>query len=363
MTVYFRPCGDLTKAPKPRSECDLALYAFLEERTGLSINVDQDNTVDYEDWMEPAKMLEAAIKSDLAILILPRAELRSAVANPIANIEGQACRDMLIGRQLASDPHNMKYFDLGWPVANNCMANHYPELKSFRDNAGRKVRLADMPGEPNPATRHSTFQNMPSSTALGFAMAQFAEEECFIKQVYPAKKLPLIKITPEEDIRENESLFFDEVGFHFSRFEGDRASLLVQEKVTMTHETRFFIVGTKVACGAACIEANTPQVNNIGSYLLPNFETQRNSGVQQTDFMARMILHDFAISMAYQISQEAPQMRNYVLDLALGCDQKPLIIELNPIAQSGLYGVSAELLFDAIFREAKKQPHQKGAHP
>ena len=29
MTVYFRPCGDITAAPAPRSQDDVDLYDYL----------------------------------------------------------------------------------------------------------------------------------------------------------------------------------------------------------------------------------------------------------------------------------------------------------------------------------------------
>jgi hypothetical protein len=363
MTAYFRPCGDLTKAPTPRSTDDRDLYLELSQLTGLVIEVDP--SVDYEDWMEPACMLREALELRLEVMILPPLQLRRAVMNPIALIPGVSCRDILIGRQLKSDPMEFQYFDLGWPAAGEQKANHYAELETFFARSGRRMQLADMPGDRASAgDRKAVFGRGTSAKTLGAAMADLAPGPVMIKQVYPGKSLPLLSYTLEEgfEASDGERMFFDDVGFHFARYEGDPAALLVQERVTMTHETRFFVIGGKVISGAACIEHHTPQQTPYHDDVLPPvWEIARNSGqMDERDLGSRKStareMWSFAWDVAAQIAAEAPDLTAYTLDVALGADDRPLVIELNPAAMSGIYANNATKLMHAIHDLAEQTP-------
>ncbi len=362
MTVYFRSCGALDEAPTPRSEKDRDLYRYITQRTGIEISIDA--SVDYEDWMEPVCLLEATLRLGLKIKILPAIDLRRAVLKPIATIEGKPCRDMLIGRQLRSDPMNFMYFDFGWPSKSGELANHYSELASFRRNAGRKLRLADMPGDREGAgDRKVVFPGGANSTPLGEAMLDFANGECIVKQVYPGKSLPLCTYEVGADTTEQdaEQMFFDDVGFHFARFEGDPAALLVQERVQMQHETRFFVINGKVVTAAACIEAHTPQQNR-GDLFDLTFEVDRNKGdIIQSRPIGKK-LWNFAKKVVQEIGEEAPEMQHYVIDLATGADGDPLVIELNPAAQSGLYAVHTKSMMQAIVEAAEAEPSRAPAY-
>jgi hypothetical protein len=368
MTVFFRPCGDITKAPTPRGENDTALYNDLMAATGLTIEIDP--SVDYEDWMEPACVLDQAIQSGLETHILPATQLRRAVMNPIVKIAGETCRDILVGRQLKSDPQELQYFDLGWPAACDTMANHYAELETFHRHAGRKLALANMPGDPEGCgDRTVVFGEGLNSTALGDAMASVSPGAVIVKQVYPGKSLPLLTYDLDEAFKpaDGDGLFFEDIGFHFARFEGDPAALLVQEKITMTHETRFFVIGGKVISGAACIENHTPQQTPYHDDVLPpHWEITRNSGEMDTrEHMDRkrtaLAMWNFVHDVCTEIAEEAPELHSYVIDVALGADGKPLVIELNPVASSGIYANNIGYIFDAIVEYAKVAPARKVA--
>lgn len=356
MTVYFRPCGDLECAPEPRSDADRAFYARLSAATGMEIHIDP--SVDYEDWMEPACMLEAAVSAGVEVAILPRKALKQAMAEAVIINRGAACPDMLIGRQLSADPYALSSLGFAWPHACNDRANAYAKLEAFTAHAGRKVQLAHMPGDAEMAGPQSApFGKDWGTTTLGEAMLGFAGQDCLIKQVYPAKSMPIITLQAEAHMtpQEAESLFFEEMGFHFARFEGDRDALLVQEIVPMTHETRFFVVDGTVVTGAACIEAHTPRQSPGNGCVLPDlFEVKRNRGEMRRDPEAAEVLLAFAQGVADRIAAETPDLPHYVLDCALGADRKPLVIELNPIAQSGLYAIDASRLFNAILETAER---------
>ena len=365
MTILFRPYGDIAVAPLPRTDADTALVARIAAALGIAIA--QEDEVDYEDWMEPACMLAAALDLGLEIKILPRLPLRQAVSEPLFHIPGQACRDILIGRQHRQDPYEIHHLDLGWPAANSNLANHYGEMASFHRHAGRKLRLADMPGDAEHAAgRRPVFALGATSQSLGAAMRALAPGAVMVKQVYPAKELPLLSYDLDSEITEDDCkrLFIDAVGFHFARFEGDPSSLLVQEKITMTHETRFFVIDGKVVTGAACIEHHTPQQNpDPDQRLNPIWEIRRNKGEMDTRCItARQttaeLMLAFADRVAQEIAEEAPALRAYTLDVALGADGTPLIIELNPADNAGLYGISAQAYLRAILAYAQSVPHR-----
>lgn len=368
MTVFFRPCGNITKAPTPRGERDEALYEDLMKMTGITIEVDA--SVDYEDWMEPACMLQEALVNGLETKILPQTNLRRAVMNPIVEVAGKPCRDMLIGRQLKSDQQEMAYFDLGWPAACDLMANHYAELETFHRHAGRKIALADMPGDPNVCgDRKTVFRKGLSSTSLGDAMSSVSPGPVMVKQVYPGKILPILTYELGDDFTpdKGKGLFLDDVGFHFARYEGDPASLLVQEKIVMTHETRFFVIDGKPTSGAACIESNTPQQTpHHDDVLPPIWEIERNSGNMddrrlRDRNLTALHMWNFVHDVCAEIAEEAPELTCYVIDIALGADNMPLVIELNPAASSGIYANNSIKIFEAIMKHSVIEPLRETA--
>lgn len=355
MSVLFRPCGDILVGPAPRGQADIDLMALISAQLGQPVTIDDE--VDYEDWMEPAAMLGAALRAELAVTILSDLPLARAIANPAHVIPGHACRDFLIGRLRNTDTMGLvdSMMDLGWPGPGGDRVNHYAELESFSRNAGRQTRLADMPGEASPDL-------VGPGSKLGDGLLAFAGSDCLVKQVWPAKSMPLVTLHPAVGMTadEAEGLFFNEVGFHIMRFEGDRNSLLVQERVTMTHETRFFVIDGALVTGAACIEANTPQ-QNPGMLMGSQFEVVRNSGELVTSEAIADQLWSFADRMVREIAEEAPALRHYVIDLALGADGNPLVIELNPAFQAGLYGINADALFSAIHDAAQAAPSRRRA--
>jgi hypothetical protein len=66
----------------------------------------------------------------------------------------------------------------------------------------------------------------------------------------------------------------------------------------------------------------------------------------------------YAWNVCAQIQQEAPELDAYTLDIALNTQGEPVVIELNPAANSGLYASNAINLFDAIYNYAQSAPHR-----
>jgi hypothetical protein len=355
MTVFFRPYGDMRHAPAPRNEIDKLYYCWLSEETGIDVEHDPYYKVDYEDWMEPMRMLEASIRLGLEIHILPRKPLHEAIQDPIAVILGKPSPHMLIGRRVVGDAMEATAMDFAWPDPKAEVAMHYAEMKTFQAHAGRRTQVCDMPGEK---CLRSAFSESVSADAIdvGEAMAAHSGAQCIVKQVIPIKMIPNMTF----DIPKNASPLYCEhmlaskLGYHIARMEGQRDALLVQEFVPdMTHETRFFVIGHHIATAAACIESDTPRPQ-IGpsAVLAPRFEVVRNSGDIVTDqaLPDRMMAEATRIVAAF--ADEVPEMRSYVLDLCLmGGDVK--IVELNPIADAGLYGIDTVRLMMNVLVEAR----------
>lgn len=328
---------------------------------GWEVSSEHDEYVDYEDWMEPACMFEQALRSGLAINVIDWVDtLEFGVQQPILRIDGAPCRDFILAGHKSGDALSRKYVDLGWPSMRGHAAQFYGETSTFVKNAGRDVYLADMVGETFGDPRPNYWAGMRgeaapvASIALGDAMQKFAGSQCYVKQLYPAKSLPVhsFDVPKDASAKDAEGLFVDYCGMHFARFEGERGCMSVQQAKIMTHETRFFVLDGEIVCGAACIESDTPQMSD-GTLLAPRFEIKRNSGEIVTDEPAAQILLDAARRISQEFSEECPDLKAYVLDLALDETRSPLMIELNPAAQSGLYGIDAPRLFQAIHRFAE----------
>ena len=347
MAINIKLRLPLTPAPLPRDEADEDLYLFLSRVTGITISTcqDSDDRVDYEDWIEPICLLASAINSGYETRILKH----DSITEPLVTIPGKPCPEILLGPIPTSQKSSIDNAGYVWPRTNDFFVERYAELKTFRIHAGRTIILADMPGEK--CTDLSPFgEGRYVYDHLGEAMLQFHEKPYFIKQVRPAKSLPLINMRIANGLTPNEAIseFVDRVEFHIARYEGERNALLLQEKIAMTHETRFFIVDHSVICGAACIEENTPRKNPFGDKLPPIFEINRNGEDRVRSETVANCLMSAAQQIAQDIKNEEPRMRDYVLDLALDENDNPIIIECNPLSNSGLYALDTDRLVTAI---------------
>lgn len=337
--IFFRPYGDITVAPTPRTDADSALYVFLSEKLGADISVSAD--IDYEDWMEPAAMLAGALKSGYAVNVLPSTSLLEAVKNPIFSAPGQATPPILIGRTKTMDDVHIKSLGFAWPLPDNDTANRYGELAAFNKHAGRRTQLAHFPGEEG-RTR-GLLGNAAPGLDIDDAMTLF-DENLIIKQVRPAKSFPVFKAQKEG--RTGSTILFDKMEYHACRFEGEQNALLLQDVIDMRFEARLFVINGHVVTGAGIVEENTPQQNQDPLFD-PTFETRRNDGSRtQNPELAQKYLRA-GEAIAQEILEESG-FSTYVLDLALNEDDEVIVIELNPIAQSGLYAINAPQLVNAI---------------
>lgn len=348
MPIFFRPYRSLTSAPVSRGPADLALVARLEQAIGAPIA--RDPEVDFEDWMEPACVLDALIAEGVAVQILERG--CSLLAPVVAfDVPGTPVEPIVVlGRLSAQDDRDLPSLGAAWPLLDQeDKANRYAETRAFARHAQRRFVLADMPGEPTGA--------LPFVDAHQ-AMVGFAGARVVVKQTRPAKASPVTPIDLPAGLTDVAAsrLLFDAFEWNLVRFEGLQRALLVQEHVPMAFETRLFVVGGKVVAGAGCVEAHTPLDSAGDAPVSPFVEAQRNQGPVLAQPHTRDLLAAFGQQVAAELAAEG--LTDCTLDVAMGT-QGPLVLECNPCHNAGLYATPVRPLVQAIL--ARAQDRHAGA--
>lgn len=343
--ITFRFNGDLTAAPAPRgAHCD-DLREEISLLTGLSIGVNP--RADHEDWTEAALQLREVLRAGIETEITwpSGRERRSAL------ISGEACADAVLGAVPASDEVRD---DLCWPLPQNRAAVRYAQTDTFRRHAGRRVVVCDMPGDPAP--RGAAAPRDPLS--LTEALTRFEGRRAVVKQVLPIKAMPLrfLGVIPEGGAAKAAREVFADDPYHPIRFEGEPGALLVQEEVRMSFETRYFIVDGVPVSGAGCVEAHTP-LNRYPALVRGVthcvFEETRNDGrtVEAPEIGER--LEAFVRRMAADLAAEKPNLTHVVMDVALSCRGEPILVEMNPYQNSGLYANDPAAVFNPVINRIR----------
>nr|WP_276312784.1 ATP-grasp domain-containing protein [Bifidobacterium felsineum] len=127
--------------------------------------------------------------------------------------------------------------------------------------------------------------------------------------------------------------------------EGEPDAILVQRKVRMRYEYRVHMVAGRAVCGAGCIERFTP-LDNHGERFDPRMEETRGNGrIESHPFIAQLYA-DHAEQVHKAIAGHVTG--HYTIDLYLGDDGRPHVLELNDGANSGLYALHMDPLLEAI---------------
>ena len=360
MAIFVTTLLPFHLAPIPRSDHQFDILTNLANILDLEIQFDE--TTDFEDWIEPITLLRSALHLGFETHLLKH----NSIDKVIASVPGSQCPKILLGPIPTSQKINVPKQGYIYPQTPDDLTNHYADLEVFKQYAFRKTAQAHMPGDTDTARAYSPIGHGTLGTDLHSALENFKNTDILIKQVYPAKSMPLLPFYMSDDPIDTVSDFLDTIGFHMCRFEGDLNSLLIQEKITMQNETRFFVIDHKVICGAACIETHTPLNNEGGTRLDPIFERDRNQGnISRSPYLRDKLLQT-ADDIAKQIALEEPRLTAYSLDLAVTFDGQPLFIELNPASNSGLYAIDTHQLVKAIVDHAStisQKPHEQSTTP
>lgn len=348
--IHFVHYADIFRSPPPRGGAnEIGIRETIARSTGVEFRIDED--ADYEDWIEPASILAAAIETGHEVTIH-----QGQLPEGVMLIPGTQCADVVVGRLPNIWPRTLT---INTPEISN--PDRYAETNAFWEMCGREIMLCNMPGERDYGRKTDRPMAMSGhGQDIYDTIAYFAGQKIVIKQVRPSKEMGILVVdVPSDADREwARKWFMDEVGYHMIRYEGDQDCMLVQQHVPMRNETRFFVIDGKVVSGAACIEEFTPadrdpkKVANATSII---FEGERNDGKRFTDVSLALTLHAYANKFAKEVSAEDPLMLNYVVDVAMGEDG-PLIIEMNPLQNSGLYANDPALIVRALLRQAGNSP-------
>ena len=129
-------------------------------------------------------------------------------------------------------------------------------------------------------------------------------------------------------------------------------SLLVQDVVLMQYEYRLFVVDGRIVSGAGCIEEHTPlerDRDEDGAFDLrvrPNRHDADSPVLEAPGVVDRLVTYG-AQSVA-ELRRHTPELKDFVIDVALDMNGSPLVVELNPITNSGLYASDPVAVTEAL---------------
>jgi hypothetical protein len=315
-------------APAPR-DAPPALQARKQQLLDLWARhvpaTPEDGYGDYEDFFEQAVRLEAALATFGAdnVWLVISTDVGTAVNAGTGETRPAEDMDHLprYGTQ-ASRRHQ----DVDMEQAR--LAAGYYRYEAFLTRAGRRVALCGFSLEDE------------TSVELGDVLAGWATDgirRAFLKSSrvkYAAFPVDLPEgFRPEQGAR----AVYDELNYGAMSLEGQRESIIAQEFVPMEYEYRVFVVGQKAVTAAGCIEEFTPLDNNGFGFDDRLRRNRRGRSPVEAESAIAALLTGFARSAIDALAYEVPDLTDYVIDVALGPDGKPLIVELNSLLNSGLY--------------------------
>lgn len=233
------------------------------------------------------------------------------------------------------------------PIPSEQVADRYHELPMFERHAGRKLAVAD-----------ATIESLVEA----------------IREVAPASGKVVVKATRAKYALERlnvtdgiERALFDSdvLTLALMHLDGDRDAFLVQEHIDMTFERRYFVVDHLTVTSAGAVEEYTPY-DRVVPHSDPR--TRRRRVVSDPDIIwapeQTKVLSDFARQVAQEVKSSPwrKQLTEYVLDVALGPDGKPVIVEFNGIRNSGLYAADYDSVIRALTARRDvwgKAPHAR----
>lgn len=336
--IRFRFRGNPLAAPVPRgSACD-----DLRDRIGAILGRSPvvSRRADYEDWTESASMLAAIASCGLEISV-EWADPKTGEPGE-TRLLGRACAESFLGVRFASD----ELLRPVWPVrADISLAARYPESETFRRMAGRRTAIADMPGD--------------DGASLVSALAGFVGTSVVIKHFLPVKAHPPIFMDLPERITDDIiwDVFSDDP-LHVVNHEGRPRCILVQDRLDLRKETRFFLARGEPVSGAGCVREHTPLQRdpaNVVGITHAVFRDRVSDKDLVTDRRAASVMEEFVRRAGADLYAELPDLEHVVIDVAMSGDE-PVIVEMNPYQASGLYANDAAAVAAPVIRHIAASP-------
>ena len=321
VSIVNRPIA----APRPASPAAQArfdqLFALWTRHVPAT---DGDGAGDYEDFVEQAVRLEAAVDSFGADNVWLMISTEPGEAVNAGSGETRPVTDLQHLPLYGTQP-SKRHADVDMEQAR--LAAAYYRYEAFLSRAGRRLAVCGFGLEGQGAE-------------LGDVLAGWSAEgtqQAFLKSVQIKQFAFPVDLPEGFSPADGSRLVYDALNYGAMYFEGQQESIIAQEFVAMEYEYRVFVVGTTVVTAAGCIEEFTP-LDNQGDAFDNQLRRQRQTKttVVPQRPMAAFLL-EFAHDAVTALAREVPGLTDYVIDVALGPDGKPLIVELNSLLNAGLY--------------------------
>lgn len=340
------PPLDLSRPPLNNVARQQVLLDYWQSRFPQA---QEDPGVDFEDFHESALHLYHAehMFGPDAVLIATPHDTDPGALRPLGRVGFRASLPtLLLGNSMRTinDPLRDAIPHLVQPdpeVAR--MARAYYRLDAFHAHAGRRLALASFHGERNP----------PHETVI-LQLYREGVRDFMLKTCAAKYHIERMTLPDGLDDAEVSARIPDAINWASVHMEGHEEGVLVQRHIPMQYEYRFIIIDGKPVCGAGCIEQHTPLDNTSGRFD-PRVELNRGDGQTLIDTGRVERARIFAAEVARDIQAEAPELRAYSLDVAWSGDT-PVVIELNPCENLGLYAMEMETLLEGYSRLVEPGP-------
>ena len=218
-------------------------------------------------------------------------------------------------------------------------ADTYWANPAFRELSGRRWDLAGLFPE-NPASRDvvDVLKELYDDGVRDYVVKGTASKTLLTMFRLEERPTSLFSKGIPEDI------------YHASmHLEGSSDVFLVQERLPLAHEYRIFMAGDTPAAGAGCIEHFTP-LDGRGDAFDTRLEGTRGSGIIVDDPALTARLVGFARTAGAALFRADPGLGDaWVVDVAINtATAEPVVIEVNPGRNSGLYASAPNLWMEAV---------------
>ena len=229
-------------------------------------------------------------------------------------------------------------------------ARRYWSLDAFNRHAGRSVTY------------------VPSMQHLAYAvriLARQGTEQVFLKAARLKAGTWLADIPDSARTLQGAwEVVSDTLGLHFLRMPdaGEERGFLIQEVLPMRNETRFFVVRNRIVQG---VPVHRPAIS--GQRYPDGGRYKRVAGVSCPTPNSAETVPDrqgaarrarLARRFVAEARAENALLHTYVLDIA-DTDKGPVVIELNPVSNAGLYALDPAVLARAMVADAASGADRK----
>jgi hypothetical protein len=295
---------------------------------------------DFEHAHEDARRAQAAIKSGLPSFIvgcrygISKKRLTTTISSGLTRIEAEA-PTVWLG---PGEPPNW-LTDVRPSARQLRLARRYWEYDAFLRSAGRAVVYA------------RTIQGVALAAR---AMARSGSTQMFLKAA--SLKLGTWRVPLSAGSRSLTGAWkdiTDVVGLHILRMPdtGPETGWLVQDFCPIVDETRVFVVNHRVVAAVPVRREDSV----YSSVRAPGRRVEPRSCIAASGFPSRPDRDGparrvrLARKVIAKLKNDHFELEDYVIDVGTNSEtDKPLIIELNPLSNAGLYGCDPSVLLDAL---------------